>query len=280
MKAPDQLAYLGFEVSDLPAWRDFAEGVLGLTALDTNEGFRLRLDDRAMRLQLHAGESDDLAFVGWEYREQEHWQAAVDHLGATPRDDLASKRGVKLLALTADVGGIPTELVLGPTKGEEPPSCRYRGGWVASELGLGHVVLSCPSRQEGEDFYRALGFQLTDRIVTQIGPHDIDLAFLNLNPRHHSLALGGPQRKRLHHLMVQLADFDDLGRALHRARRAGCLASTLGRHPNDRMVSFYVWTPSGFQIEVGWGGVELDASWQPQTHDRIAVWGHHLMERT
>ena len=33
---------------------------------------------------------------------------------------------------------------------------------------------------------------------------------------------------------------------------------TLGRHPNDRMFSFYAKTPSGFQFEFGWGGREVD----------------------
>jgi 2,3-dihydroxyethylbenzene 1,2-dioxygenase len=34
---------------------------------------------------------------------------------------------------------------------------------------------------------------------------------------------------------------------------------SLGRHANDRMFSFYFASPSGFLIEVGWGG-------RPATH--------------
>jgi 2,3-dihydroxybiphenyl 1,2-dioxygenase len=283
LSAPVQLAYLGFEVRDLEAWRVFADKVLGLSVHEREGDVVLRMDGRAMRIQLSPGERDDLAFVGWEYATEAHLEQAVQRLRGqgtrvTLDPALADQRGVHSLAALVDAGGIPTELVVGPATSTEPPQLRYAGGFVAGELGLGHVVLSCPSRDEGESFYRAMGFGLTDRIVTTIGAYDIDLAFMNVNPRHHSLALGGPQAGRLHHVMLQLADFDDLGRALHRARRAGCLVTTLGRHPNDRMVSFYVRTPSGFQVEVGWGGLVLDDHWVPRTHDRIAEWGHHHLE--
>jgi hypothetical protein len=55
------------------------------------------------------------------------------------------------------------------------------------------------------------------------------------------------------------------------------LATTLGRHTNDQMVSFYVITPSGFEVEYGWGGRLIDDSvWQVQRHDRGALWGHKV----
>ncbi|MCP4805991.1 MAG: 2,3-dihydroxybiphenyl 1,2-dioxygenase [Proteobacteria bacterium] len=262
-----QLAYVGFEVRDVAAWRELAERVLGLTAIPYEGGFRLRLDDRAFRIEIREGPADDLAFVGWEL-------PVPEGLGVE-RPDLARERGVERLVLI-DAFGTPTELVQGPSRVSSHALNRYP--WVAGELGLGHLVLSTPTRAEGEAFYRRLGFELTDRIVAQLGPHELDLAFLHLNPRHHSLALGGPQQKRLHHLMLQLADFDDLGRVLDRARRAGILATTLGRHPNDHVLSFYVKTPSGFQLEIGQGGLVVDDDWTPKTHDRVAVWGHHHLE--
>ncbi|MGD9889810.1 MAG: hypothetical protein AB7R89_12440 [Dehalococcoidia bacterium] len=42
--------------------------------------------------------------------------------------------------------------------------------------------------------------------------------------------------------------------------------SRLGRHPNDRMVSFYIPTLSGWGVEWGWGARTVDAAtWQVQT---------------
>jgi len=55
------------------------------------------------------------------------------------------------------------------------------------------------------------------------------------------------------------------------------VVSTLGRHSNDQMVSFYMSTPSGFEVEYGWGGRLVDdAVWQVQRHDRGTLWGHKV----
>jgi len=50
---------------------------------------------------------------------------------------------------------------------------------------------------------------------------------------------------------------------------------TLGRHTNDRMVSFYCVSPSGPSVEFGWDGRRVD----DRTHvtgfyDEGSVWGH------
>ena len=48
-------------------------------------------------------------------------------------------------------------------------------------------------------------------------------------------------------------------------------------HPNDRMFSFYARTPSGFDVEFGWGGRKIDdATWKVDRYDRMSVWGHHM----
>jgi hypothetical protein len=53
------------------------------------------------------------------------------------------------------------------------------------------------------------------------------------------------------------------------------LAMGLGRHPNDLMTSFYVRTPSGFEIEYGTGGrVVNDETWVVGEYDVQSLWGH------
>jgi 3-methylcatechol 2,3-dioxygenase len=51
---------------------------------------------------------------------------------------------------------------------------------------------------------------------------------------------------------------------------------TLGMHPNDRMFSFYVRTPSGTNVEFGWGGlvIEDEEAWETVTYDKLSAWGH------
>jgi hypothetical protein len=53
------------------------------------------------------------------------------------------------------------------------------------------------------------------------------------------------------------------------------LLTTLGRHTNDHMTSFYTKTPSNFGVEYGWGGRLLDvAAHVPQEYRGGSLWGH------
>ena len=53
------------------------------------------------------------------------------------------------------------------------------------------------------------------------------------------------------------------------------VARGIGRHTNDHMVSFYMQSPSGFEVEYGWGArVVDDSTWQVQQHTRGSIWGH------
>jgi len=187
-------------------------------------------------------------------------------------------RGAARRYLLHDPAGVPVELVSGLARAAAPfRSERVPGGFVADERGLGHVVLTTNDKAASRAFYERLGFKLSDHIVCEVFGFPVDLSFFHCNARHHSLAFGGPLEKRLHHFMVEVADVDQVGRAYDRAIAGGTrIMQTLGRHPNDRMLSFYARTPSRFELELGWGGREVDdATWEPTTYDHISEWGHH-----
>jgi hypothetical protein len=43
------------------------------------------------------------------------------------------------------------------------------------------------------------------------------------------------------------------------------------------MLSFYALSPSGFDVEFGWGGLEVDdESWHVKTHNTNSAWGHRF----
>jgi catechol 2,3-dioxygenase-like lactoylglutathione lyase family enzyme len=147
---------------------------------------------------------------------------------------------------------------------------------------MGHLVISSQDEAASHAFYcDTLGFQLSDRIVCEFYGYPVNITFLHVNPRHHTLAYGGPQPKRVHHFLLETRSLDDVGAAMDRAIGAGVrIAQLLGRHPNDKMVSFYAYTPSAFQFEFGCGGRLVDdATWEPTVHDRVSEWGHHPPER-
>ena len=103
------------------------------------------------------------------------------------------------------------------------------------------------------------------------------LDFFHCNPRHHSLALiEVPHPVGLSHLMLEVPNLDEVGYALDRCHRAEVpLSATLGRHTNDKMVSFYMKSPSGFDVEFGYGGIRLDLE-NVSTSEITSVshWGH------
>jgi len=280
-----QLGYLGFEVADLDAWEAFSTEVLGLEVVSREGGLQLCMDGHGRRFFLTEGPADDLSVVGWQVADAAALADVAARLRAAGVDVTEGDPGprhVEALIRFRDPAGVPTEVFHGPQMAGAPfASARATSGFVADDLGLGHLVLTTRDKAESLAFYTdALGFRVSDHVVTTVAGYDIDLTFLPAPgpaARHHSLALGGPQRHRLHHFMLEVKAFDDVGLCYDRALRAGVpIFHTLGRHPNDRMFSFYAFTPSGFQFEFGWGGrVVDDARWEIATHDRISEWGHH-----
>jgi len=273
-----QLGFLEFEVRDIEAWTSFLTEVLGTISVG---GGRFRIDGHAWRFQLIEGPADDLATVGWELEESE-----LDQVLARLQDSPYSvtsappeARGARRRYLLKDPAGIPVELVDGLELASKPfSSALVPSGFVGDEEGLGHVVLSAPDKEASRKFYEVLlGFTLSDHIVCEIYGYPVDLSFFHANPRHHSLAFGGPQPKRLHHFMLEARGGDEVGRCYDRTIRSGAaIIMTLGRHPNDRMLSFYAETPSKFQFEFGWGARKIDDStWKPTTYNQISEWGHH-----
>lgn len=283
----EQLGYLVIEASDVDGWERFATEVLGLVVgqrLDDG-GFTLRLDGHDRRLTVTPGPADDVTAIGWQVADDDALAAAAARLvalGITVEAPDPASRGVAALLRFRDPAGNPVEIFHGPRAGGLFASPRVPGGFVADEQGLGHVVVSARDKRQSARFYQeALGFVLSDHIVCEVFGYPVDLDFFHVPAdqprRHHSLAVGGPMPKVIHHVMFEVRELDEVGLAFDRALAAGVrIRQTPGRHPNDRMFSFYADTPSGFQFEYGWGGrLVLDADWTPTTYDRISDWGHH-----
>jgi len=84
--------------------------------------------------------------------------------------------------------------------------------------------------------------------------------------------------KRMHHVMVEVRELDDVGRAYDLCLQRGLVARSLGRHINDHMVSFYLKTPSGFFLEYGWGGRVIEGPSEVVTYRMGSLWGHHALD--
>ncbi|KPK53715.1 MAG: hypothetical protein AMJ63_05475 [Myxococcales bacterium SG8_38_1] len=281
------LGYFLFEVSDLDAWDQFLTKVVGVERGEAlGDGLvPYRTDERAARILLRQGAADDLIALGFEVpneqalREVSARSKEAGHDVEPASASEARARGVAAFARTFEPGGIALELFHGPVIAETPfRRSIVAAGFVTGEQGVGHLALRANDIEETRAYFEeVMSFALSDHIrCTLPGDFKVDITFLHVNPRHHTVALGSGLTKHLHHFMLQMRSLDDVGAALDRAFANDVrIVQGLGRHPNDQMVSFYCVTPSGFECELGWGARTVDDStWEPTTYDRISDWGH------
>jgi 3,4-dihydroxy-9,10-secoandrosta-1,3,5(10)-triene-9,17-dione 4,5-dioxygenase len=74
---------------------------------------------------------------------------------------------------------------------------------------------------------------------------------------------------------LEAATLDDVGLALDRAGKHGLpLMHSLGKHTNDEMVSFYVYSPERYAIEFGCGGLLVRGEQPTYEITAGAYWGH------
>jgi len=282
--ALESLGYFGVRTRSLDDWSDFGSRFLGLQLVDrSRKSLTFRMDDRRQRLVVHEDDvngGERAAFMGWEVA----GAAALDELGAmleargvrvqrAPRATAGERRVEDLIAFE-DPAGNRLEAFHGAETADEPfQPGRAISGFRTGPLGMGHVVLNVASVDSLLPFYRdTLGFQLSDFTL-----RPFKAFFFHLNPRHHSFAMVESGKNSVHHVMVETYMLDDVGQAYDLALgEEGRVATTLGRHSNDFMTSFYARTPSGFFVEYGWGGRSIE----PATHQPVemtcgpSLWGH------
>ncbi len=286
------LAYVVIETRDLAAYSNFATQIMGLQSAPSSDPdiALFRMDERPFRFLVRKGETDRFVASGWELPSKEAYDAAL--VGLRRADiavEIASAAEAKArfvfeLARCADPSGNQLELSYGRFYDYAPfQSPVGVSGFISDEMGLGHVVLPAPKLAETRAFYvNLLGFGDSDqaRFHFTPDPNDPGIGFHFLhcdNPRHHSLAIGEfPNPTGLIHLMVEVKTIDDVGRALDRAEAAGVhISSTLGRHTNDHMISFYMRSPIGFDVEYGCHGRQIDwATFTPTMSIADSNWGH------
>lgn len=284
------LGYLRVQTRDIDRWRELAVDALGMATGSgpDPDGLYLRLDERKARLAVLPGESDGVLSVGWEVRDQfalaevrrdvEKSGTAVEELTQQEVDN----RGVEAAIGFDDPAGVRVEVFFGPVLDHSPVLTGRGQAFITGEQGMGHVVLPTTAPDATLDFYtEVLGF--LPRGAMRIGADPTGkvhrVRFLGVNRRHHSLAIAPGlhgEDPRLVHLMVEVDGLDAVGAALDEVHRRGfSLSSTLGRHTNDRMVSFYVRAPGGWDIEYGTEGMLVDEShYTAEEITADSYWGH------
>ena len=284
------LGYLEIQTKDVDRWRELTVDALGFAVGSgpDPDALYLRMDERRARLVVVPGDSDRVRVVGWEVRDQfalaavgrrvEASGTAVKVLSQAECDH----RGVEQAIAFDDPAGTPVEVFFGPLLDHSPVLTGHAQQFVTAAQGMGHIVLPTTCMDETVSFYaEVLGFRPRGSMRIKGGKPDNPrrVRFLGINRRHHSLAIAPAphgEEPGLIHLMVEVDSLDAVGRALDEVNRHGfSLSSTLGRHTNDKMVSFYVRAPGGWDIEYGTAGMLVDEThYTAEEITADSYWGH------
>jgi 3,4-dihydroxy-9,10-secoandrosta-1,3,5(10)-triene-9,17-dione 4,5-dioxygenase len=288
------LGYVIITTAKMDAWDDYLTNIVGVMR---GQGAPLgaafyRLDARPFRFWIEAGSEERLTAAAYDAGSAEGLAALGERIVASGRPvepgtpEGAAQRGVAAFFRTTDPAGNGLEFFHGDTQDDVAfVSPAGVSGFVTGSCGMGHAVFNAPNFDACHAFYRdVVGFGDTDipRFYFMGGPpHDPGMGFAFMhadNGRHHSIALGeGPvPPSGCVHLMLEMKTMLDVGRCHDRMRQAKVPESaTLGRHVNDQTTGFYMQTPSGFDLEIGYDSLVIDpASWQATAHTRISEWGH------
>jgi 2,3-dihydroxybiphenyl 1,2-dioxygenase len=283
------LGYIVIETNRFADWRRFGRDAIGMHLDDAlADVVRFRLDDAECSFLLQRGPAEDVTALGWRLDDHHAFDTVLARIAAhvpvtNGTAEEAELRGVERLARFPGPNGLTQEIFVTARQGGALRSATA-GGFVTGESGIGHVAVTSKRPDQVHSYYATVfDARLSDFIDDTISGLKFKIRFLRVNQRHHSVAIAAvnrlpinPIRTRVQHLNIQVADLDDLTASYQRIGDLGFhLALGIGQHTNDRELSYYAVTPSGFEWEVGWNPIVVDENvWQPTTHQGISIWGH------
>jgi 2,3-dihydroxybiphenyl 1,2-dioxygenase len=285
------LGYIVIETNRFADWRRFGRDAIGLHVDEAlPEVMRFRLDDNECRFLLQRGPAEDVIALGWQLDNQGTFDEIITrvHRHGVPitegTAEEAALRGVERIARFPGPNGLAQEIFTGARCGTKPTDMAVRGGFVTGDNGIGHVAVTSKKPDQLHGYYRTVfDARLSDYIDETISGMKFKIRFLRVNQRHHSVAIAAvnrlpinPIRTRVQHLNIEVADLDDLTASYQRVEELGFqMALSVGQHTNDRELSYYAMTPSGFEWEVGWNPIVVDEkTWEPASYQGISIWGH------
>lgn len=292
-----RLGYLVVQSRKLRDWHRFGADAIGLHVDElSSDALRFRLDEHECRFLIQRGPAEDLMAIGWHVTDHGTFDRILRRVSdrgvpiTEARADEAALRGVERLWRFPGPKGLVQEIFT--TARHSPKPLRMlTSGYVTGAAGMGHVAITARDPNSIHRYYGTVfDARLSDYIDENISGLRVKIRFLRVNERHHSIAVAGlqqltadPIRTRAQHVNIEVADLEDMLGAYQRVRDLGFrMAWSVGQHTNDRELSFYCVTPSGFELEVGWNPIvvtpELEEAWRAVTYQGISIWGHDTVD--
>jgi 2,3-dihydroxybiphenyl 1,2-dioxygenase len=292
-----RMGYVLVASQKLKEWEVFGAQGIGMH-LDKPEKdvLAFRMDDFARRLVIKRGDAEDVVASGWQVDDDATLAEIVGRLRADgvevrsgTKED-SQIRGVESFVAFTGPKRMSIELFTQPQK-TNGALAMQTSGFVTGGIGMGHLAITSKEPESMSGFWKKyFDARLTDQIEARISGINLEIEFLRLNARHHSVAVAAtrgvrmdPVRTRIQHMNLEVRSLDDMTNAYLRCRKLGFkVAMGVGLHTNDKDLSFYVMTPSDFQIELGWSPIQVEneAAWKPQVYQGISLWGHQPKDQT
>lgn len=291
------MGYLVVGSRKLPAWKAFVKDGMGLhLANEAADSLTFRMDEHAKRLIIENDDAEDILAIGWHITSEEAQQSIIKRVeghGVSVTDhngEEAAQRGVESFSRFVGPKGLLIELFTTPVLSDAPLDMLC-SGFVTQTAGMGHISLMSCEPERTVNFWQSLfDARVSDTIDLAVGSRKaLEVTFLRVNERHHSVAIAATQglaidmfKTRIQHFNMEAKTLNDLIAAYERCKALGFkLSRGIGQHPNDRELSFYVHTPSGFEFEIGWDALTVDEStWQHgKSYDEMSTWGHEIPGR-
>ena len=291
------LGYVVIESAKFTDWHRFGADAVGLHVDGlSRDAMRFRLDDHACRFLIQRGPVEDLVGAGWQVDDHETFEEILGRVvdrGLPVTEGTADEcalRGVERLWRFPGPKGIATELFTRPVTSVVPLRM-LNEAFVTDDpdsgLGMGHLAITTKDPHGLHRYYDTVfDARVSDYIDERVSGLMLKLRFLRTDGRHHSVAIANvnglpvdPIRTSIQHMNIQVATLEDMLASYERVLHQGfTMAWSVGQHTNDRELSYYAMTPSGFQLEVGWNPIvvtpELESTWEPSTYQGISIWGH------
>lgn len=291
------LGYAFVSSNKLTEWKQLAGDALGMHVDEHGPSLMtFRNDAHARRLIIQRGKGEDLTALGWHIDTENALETILKRL---------NDRGVKVTKTSGEQAALRgvgqfwrflgpkrqgMELFVDPEQSQAPLQIGI-SGFLTGASGLGHVAITSRKPETMLKFWQdVFDARISDTIDEKLSGVKLHLTFLRLNERHHSVAIAetlgvriNPIAAKIQHLALQAAELDDVAFAYRRCREMGIkIALSMGQHPNDKEVSFYAKTPSGFELELGWNPITVadDDMSEPASYRGMSLWGHKPQDQT
>ncbi|MEL1236340.1 MAG: heme-binding protein [Candidatus Neomarinimicrobiota bacterium] len=279
-----RLIYTVYEVKNLIRWKRFIHTMYGLTLKETNQNneFEAVVDPTGCRIIFREGKTDDIVAIGFESNSLDNIENSLisNNFIAEWGSEIETKsRYSNKLLKTIDPIGLQIEFVDVSKSYNLYTEPDHDLEFDCGDLGLGHVTLNGSVSPEDMRYFYAdtLCMGLSDCNEPTLGfGMTLDVVFFHTNKRHHSIAYAQIWTgKKINHFQIECVDRNSVGLGYKRCKKAKIpIAHSVGVHPNDNQISFYVRNPSAFQCELGAESTEIKDNHEAKKFYGISVWGH------